>query len=618
MQQTLFDAVRETFMIEKLREKARALPAKPGVYIMLDEAGDVIYVGKAKVLRNRVSSYFVGSHNAKTTALVSKICDFNVIVAKSEFEALVLENSLIKHHMPRYNILLKDDKGYPYVRLDRKKPYARFELVSKQENDGAVYFGPFGGRSVTKDAIEAVCKALKLPTCSRKFPRDIGKERPCLNFHMGNCRGYCLKDATQKEYDEQLEKAVMIFEGKTDKIIESLEKEMNEAAENLKFELAAAKRDSIRALESMKKKQTVLSLKNADTDAVGFYRGENKCCFAVLHYIKGQLLDKDYEILPTPLEEDADAISILIRRFYEVNGTAPENILLPMELPDGEAIEELLRSRYGRHTTLMVPQRGEKRSYSEAAQINAKEEIERITTKEERISKTAAYLKDALGLDTMPDRIEAYDISNTGADDIVASMTTFYKGKPLKKAYKRFKIKSVDGPDDYASMREVIERRLDRFLSDDEGFKPLPDLMLIDGGTVHAKTAQSVIISKNLSVPVFGMVKDDRHRTRALVSPDGREIGISAVPSVFAFIGTIQEETHRFAIEYNRSLRSKRVRKSALDGIAGVGDVRKAALLRHFKSIKAIKEAEIEELMLIVPENAARAIYESFRQEEGK
>lgn len=618
MQQALFDAVREIFMIEKLREKARALPAKPGVYIMLDEAGDVIYVGKAKVLRNRVSSYFVGSHNAKTTALVSKICDFNVIVAKSEFEALVLENSLIKHHMPRYNILLKDDKGYPYVRLDRKKPYARFELASKQENDGAVYFGPFGGRSVTKDAIEAVCKALKLPTCSRKFPRDIGKERPCLNFHMGNCRGYCLKDATCAEYDEQLEKAVMIFEGKTDKIIESLEKEMNEAAENLKFELAAAKRDSIRALESMKKKQTVLSLKNADTDAVGFYRGENKCCFAVLHYIKGQLLDKDYEILPTPLEEDADAISILIRRFYEVNGTAPENILLPMELPDGEAIEELLRSRYGRHTTLMVPQRGEKRRYSEAAQINAKEEIERITTKEERISKTAAYLKDALGLDEMPDRIEAYDISNTGADDIVASMTTFYKGKPLKKAYKRFKIKSVDGPDDYASMREVIERRLDRFLSDDEGFKPLPDLMLIDGGAVHAKTAQSVIISKNLSVPVFGMVKDDRHRTRALVSPDGREIGISAVPSVFAFIGTIQEETHRFAIEYNRSLRSKRVRKSALDGIAGVGDVRKAALLRHFKSIKAIKEAEIEELMLIVPENAARAIYESFRQEEGK
>ena len=618
MQQALFDAVREIFMIEKLREKARALPPKPGVYIMLDEAGDVIYVGKAKVLRNRVSSYFVGSHNAKTTALVSKICDFNVIVAKSEFEALVLENSLIKHHMPRYNILLKDDKGYPYVRLDRKKPYARFELASKQENDGAVYFGPFGGRSVTKDAIEAVCKALKLPTCSRKFPRDIGKERPCLNFHMGNCRGYCLKDAAQSEYDEQLDKAVMIFEGKTDKIIESLEKEMNEAAENLKFELAAAKRDSIRALESMKKKQTVLSLKNADTDAVGFYRGENKCCFAVLHYIKGQLLDKDYEILPTPLEEDADAISILIRRFYEVNGTAPENILLPMELPDGEAIEELLRSRFGRHTTLSVPQRGEKRRYSEAAQLNAKEEIERITTKEERISKTAAYLRDALGLDEMPDRIEAYDISNTGADDIVASMTTFYKGKPLKKAYKRFKIKSVDGPDDYASMREVIERRLDRFLSDDEGFKPLPDLMLIDGGAVHAKTAQSVIISKNLSIPVFGMVKDDRHRTRALVSPDGREIGISAVPSVFAFIGTIQEETHRFAIEYNRSLRSKRVRKSALDGISGVGDVRKAALLRHFKSIKAIKEADIEELMLIVPENAARAIYESFRQEEGK
>ena len=603
-------------MIEELRQKANKLPEKPGVYIMLDSAGDVIYVGKAKILKNRVSSYFHGKHNAKTEALVSKIADFNVIIAASELEALVLENSLIKHHMPKYNILLKDDKGYPFIRLDIKSPYPRFTVESKMEDDGALYFGPYGGRSTSFAAIDTVSKALKLPTCSKQFPRDIGKERPCLNYHMGLCRAYCLKDTPKSEYDEAIKKAVMVFEGKTDKLISELTKEMELAAEELKFELAAEKRDSIKALTTLKRKQNVLSLSKADTDAVGFYRGTTKSCFTVLHYIKGQLLDKDFEIFPDPMETDDEVVSGILRQYYIRRGIVPENVCLPFEIPDTEAVEKFLADVAGRKVNITVPQRGDKKRLTEAASENAKEEVLRITTKEERVTKTALWLKDALGLEAPPERIEAFDISNSGSENIVASMTTFYKGKPLKKAYKKFKIKTLESQDDYHSMQEVIGRRLQRYLDGDESFKPLPDIFLIDGGATHASGAVEVMRKMKFDIPTFGMVKDDRHRTRALVTPTGKEIGISAVPSVFAFIGSIQEETHRFAIEFNRSLNAKKMKKSILDDIKGVGENRKNALLKRFKSIKAIKEASVETLCQVVPQNTARAVYDYFHSEE--
>lgn len=602
-------------MIEKLREKARNLPEKPGVYIMLDESGAVIYVGKAKVLKNRVSSYFHGSHNTKTEALISKIRDFNVIIAKSEFEALVLENSLIKHHMPRYNILLKDDKGYPFIRLDRREAYPRFTVVSKMENDGAEYFGPYGGRGTSFAAIDAVNKALKLPTCSKKFPRDIGKERPCLNYHMGLCRAYCLKDTPKSDYDNAIDQAVMVFEGKTDSLISILTDEMNAAAEELRFELAAEKRDRIKALTALKTKQNVLSLSKADTDAVGFFRGDTKSCFVVLHYIKGQLLDKDFQLIADPMESDGEALSGLIRQYYAIKGTISKEVYLPFDTGDMDALQQYLSELSGKKVYVSVPQRGDKKRLTEAANENAAEEVERATTGEERVTKTAQWLKDALSLESVPERFEAFDISNMGSDDIVASMTTFYKGRPLKKAYKRFKIKTTEGQDDYHSMREAVTRRFERYLSGDENFAPLPDVLLIDGGAVHADCAKQVLCTLNIELPVFGMVKDDRHRTRALVTPDGREIGITAFPAAFAFIGTIQEETHRFAIEYNRTLRSKRVKKSALDDIPGVGEVRKKELLKHFKSIKAIKEATVEEISACVPVSTARAVYDHFRKD---
>ena len=605
-------------MEKSLRETALRLPQQPGVYIMKDAKGEVIYVGKAKKLKNRVSSYFHGEHNLKTEAMISKIADFDVIIANSEFEALVLENSLIKRHMPRYNILLKDDKGYPFIRLDMREEYPTFTVVSRVKDDGARYFGPYGGRGTTKSAVESICKAFRLPTCGKKFPRDIGKTRPCLNHHLGACRGWCLKDATQEEYREAVAMAALALEGKTDDIAEKLRQEMEEAAERLQFELAAEKRDRLRAVTALKTKQRVVAGAMADTDAVGFWRGDARCCFTVMHYMDGDLIDKDYELLELPFEEDGDVISGLLRQYYERRGVTPGSVYLPCELPDGEALEQFLTGISGKKVRLLTPQRGEKVRIVETAELNAREEAERATTREERTTRTMEWLQHALDLPAPPERIEAYDISNTGADSIVAGMTVFVSGRPLKRDYRKFRIRTTETPDDYQSMYEVVSRRAQHFLDGDEKFSPLPDVMFIDGGAGQVRAAQEAMEAAGLAVPVFGMVKDDRHRTRALVTGDGMEIGISAHPAAFAFVGTIQEETHRFAIEYHRSLRGKRVRASSLEKIQGVGEKRRAALLKRFGSIQAIRQADPETLEEALPANVARRVYDYYHSEGGE
>lgn len=603
-------------MSESLREKANKLPLKPGVYIMKDSGGEVIYVGKAKKLKNRVSSYFRGSHDTKTTAMVSRVSDFEVIIANSEFEALVLENSLIKRHMPHYNILLKDGKGYPMVRLGTKEEYPQFSIVSKAENDGARYFGPFGGRVMTREALDAIRKTLKLPTCSKVFPRDIGKGRPCLNLHMGVCDAYCRGTPDAEEYRRVMNEAAMILDGKSAELCSELEREMLSAAEALKFELASEKRDKLRAIAKLESKQIVVSTKSVDTDVVGFSRGVAKSCFVVLHFIGGSLLDKDFELLENPIEDDGEAVSELTRQYYAIRGAYPKNIFLPFETEENALLEQLFTENAGSHVYVTAPRKGEKRRLVETANLNASEEINRATNREEKTLKTLEWLQSALGLEKSPDRIEAFDISNTGSSDIVSSMTVFERLRPLKSAYRRFKIKGTETPDDYYSMYETLTRRFDRYLSGDEKFDTLPDLLLIDGGETHAKVVQNVLVEKGLNIPVFGMVKDDRHRTRALVSPDGAEIGISANPAVFSFIGRIQEETHRFAITYHRELRSKSVKGSELDKIAGVGDKRKETLLKSFKSIKAIRSASLEELSAVVPKNTAAAVYNYYHKDE--
>ena len=586
----------------------------PGVYIMKDKQGGVIYVGKAMRLKNRVSSYFSGAHDEKTMTLVSKISDFDVIIVNSEFEALVLENSLIKHHMPKYNILLRDDKGYPFIRVDLKSDYPVFKIVSKPENDGATYLGPYGGRFITKEAISTVSKALKLSTCGKNFSKTIGKERPCLNFHLGACKAYCRSADMKPEYKESIMEAIDIFRGKTSVLLDKLELEMNEAAENLSFELAAEKRDKIKAIKLMAQKQLVIAGSMADTDVVGFFRGPAKSCFTVLHFIGGKLISKDFEIFETPIEDDPDAVSGIVRQYYERRGFLPKTICLPVVTEDSELLEQLFSEQAGSRVYVISPQRGDKAKLVETANINAREESERASTYEEKTLKTHEWLGNALKLSKTPSRIEAYDISNTGKEDIVASMTVFDRGRAYKKGYRRFKIKTQDGQNDIGSMKEVISRRIARYKEADEKFSVLPDIMLIDGGAVHAKAALQVLSDAELSVPVFGMVKDDKHKTRALVSPDGEEIGIIGNPAVFALIGTIQEETHRFAVEYHRSLRSKGSYKSKLDAIEGIGEKRRNDLLKNFGSIKAIKAASVEELGKVIPKNTAEKVYKHFNE----
>ncbi|MBD5149688.1 MAG: excinuclease ABC subunit UvrC [Oscillibacter sp.] len=596
---------------EELLEKANSLPLAPGVYLMHGKDGEVIYVGKAKKLKNRVSQYFQAGrgHNIKTHTMVGLVDTFDTIIVGSEFEALVLENALIKQYMPRYNILLKDDKGYPFVRLSREA-YPKFSIASRVSDDGARYYGPYGGRFETRSALDAVKAALHLPTCSKTFPRDIGKERPCLNHHMGRCDGFCRKEMTQEEYNRRIDLAVQLLEGKVRLVTAQLEEEMQRAAEDWKFEEAAALRDRIAAIKVLSKRQKVLAGVCADTDVWGLYLGA-KCCYAVLHYEEGQLTGREAELFAASLDEEPEILSALLLQYYGGKAVVPKEICIPAEIEDQEVLEQLLTEQAKHKVTLRVPQRGERAQVLQMAAANAREEAERQTTSQERSDKTLELLGKMLGLPETPSFLESYDISNTGADDIVASMVVFHGSRPAKERYRRFRIKGLDGhPDDYKSMEEVLTRRLTHYMEQDKKFMPLPDVMLIDGGEQHAKVARRVTEHFGLAIPIFGMVKDDRHRTRALVTPEGREIGIKGTQVVFSLIGRIQEETHRFAITFNRESHGKSVKGSTLDGIPGVGEARRTALLKHFKSLKAIKEASLEELQAVVPKNAALAVYQ--------
>ena len=601
--------------IRPLLEKANSLPLLPGVYMMLDAEGTVIYVGKAKKLKNRVSSYFHGEHLPKVAAMVEKVADFQVIVAGSEFEALVLENSLIKRHRPHYNILLKDDKGYPFIRMDRKAEYPRMEISSRVKKDGAEYFGPFGGRSRSREIIDAISKALLLPDCARTFPRDIGKDRPCLNYHLNKCAGWCLRDASAEDYRVRAEQAALILEGKSGELIETLRTRMEQAAEELRFEQAAELRDRIRAIEGLQNRQRVIATDFNDTDAVGFVRGA-RSCFTVLHFSEGDLVGKDVEMLEEPLEEDGEAVAALVRQYYSAEGSGcPKTILLPCEIEGAAELEQLFGEMYGKRVYIEVPKRGERMRLIESAQLNAGEEILRRTTTEQRRSKTLEWLQRALELDSFPHRIEAFDISNLGNMGIVAAMTVFRDGKPLKRDYRKFRIRDLEEQDDYASMYQTITRRFQRYLDGDEKFAPLPDLLLIDGGDRHTATALRALTELGLQIPCFGMVKDDRHRTRALVTAEGKEIGIAGNQAVFSLIGSIQEETHNSAITYQRKLRSEGL-TSALDAIDGIGPKRKNDLLQRFHTLKAIRAASMEELEQVIPRNAAAAVYSTFHREE--
>ena len=601
-------------MKQELIEKANKLPLLPGVYLMKDKDGTVIYVGKAKKLKNRVSSYFHGTHTGKVSAMIMKIQDFEVILVTSELEALVLENSLIKQHRPRYNILLKDDKGYPFIRVSVREEYPEIAISAKKKQDGALYFGPFGGRKKSFGIISEIKGALLLPDCSKKFPRDIGISRPCLNYHLHKCLGWCSGNVPQEEYCARIAQAVRILEGKGAELTRDLRVQMEEEAAQLHFEKAAELRDRIAFLTSLQNRQLVLSNHASETDAIGFSRG-SVSCFSVIRFINGTLVDKNVLITDEPVESDEEAVLSFASQYY-TSGTVriPPTILSQFSGESFSELEKELCELSGKTIHIETPVRGEKKKLLSYATVNANEEMKRLNSKEQQEATVLHTLQKQLSLHRFPERIEAYDISNLGNDGIVAAMTVFLNGKPAKKEYRKFRIKDMEIQNDYASIEQCLERRFTRYKQQDPSFSSLPDLILIDGGERHAHTAQEVLRSFSLKIDIYGMVKDERHRTRALVTPDGLEVTIQNPIELFSFFGRIQEETHRFAITYQRLIRKEKM-DSVLDTVPGIGQKRKADLLAYFHTIRAIREASLDDLACVLPAKAALSVYQTFHNE---
>lgn len=600
-----------------LSEKANRLPLLPGVYIMKNSRGEVIYVGKAKKLKNRVTSYFRGEHLPKVEAMVSKVSDFDVIIVKSELEALVLENSLIKQHKPFYNILLKDDKGYPFIRIDVKSEYPDITLSNRAAKDGALYFGPFGARHKTYEIIGILKKAYLLPDCSEDLSKVNPSRRGCLNYHIGNCRGWCMDSCDKSLYKDYIGEVIRVLQGDTRDIIGQTEKQMLEESERLNFEKAAELRDRIAVLKSLGDKQRVFSTSFDGTDAIGFQHGA-VCCMSVLKYNNGNLTDKDTELLDEPLEEDEAALSELIRQYYQRPGMIiPNKILVQCDLDFKDELETFLSEYSGHAVKIMHPKSGVSSELVRSALVNAGEEIQRRTSEEQRRFRALDSLGKCLGLEVRPHRIEAYDISNLGNSGIVSGMTVFIDGKKSKKDYRHFKLEEIENQDDYASMYRTVYRRFSNALEGIDSFSELPDLVLIDGGRGQTAIAEKAMDELFFHIPVFGMVKDGRHRTRALVDSAGNEIEIAGNTALFSMIGGIQEETHRFTITFQKKQRDAGI-ESALNTIPGIGPQRVKKLMSRFGSLKKIQEASFEELNSVLPQDAARSVIEYFiKQESG-
>lgn len=607
---------------EELKAKVLSLPFEPGVYIMKNRDGQVIYVGKAKALKNRVSQYFQSDsrHSPKTIRMVSNIWDFDIIVTETEFEALVLENQMIKKYQPKYNILLKDDKGYPFIKVTTSKPYPSFSIVAKPGHDADRYFGPYTSRRAAYHAIDTINETLKLKTCRRVFPRDIGKDRPCLNLHLGRCIAPCTGQVSAEEYAARVQEGISLLEGNDKALLADLTARMEQAAEDLRFEQAATLRDRIRAVRALGEKQKVVAGAFAELDAVAYVQGQTRGCVVVLHYLAGDLHDKEFTLLDGVTAADAgEALGAFLKQYYALRGAVPRTVLLSSPIDESEAVGEFLSSIAERKVELAVPQRGRRHDIIRLAEKNAREEILRVETSQERRVKSLELLGQMTGMDELPRILEAYDISNFAGQDTVGSMVVFEDAKPARSRYRKFRIETAaQGQDDYASMTEMLTRRLQRWKDGDEKFTPLPSAFLIDGGLGHVRTAQRVLDQFGVTTPCFGMVKDDHHRTRGLVAPDGREFGISTVPAVFALIGRIQEEVHRFAITYNRALGAKKVRGSSLDQIEGVGEKRRNDLLKHFGTIENIRAASVDELSRVVPRTVAENVHDYYEKRAKK
>lgn len=604
--------------IKELRKKSMALPKLPGVYIMKDKNHNIIYIGKAKALKNRVSQYFGSQNNhlEKVRQMVSNVDDFDYIITDSEFEALILECSLIKQHTPKYNILLKDDKGYSYIKITGDR-WRKISYSLQQDDTRATYIGPYKSSYYVKNAVEEAVKIFQLPTCNRRFPDDFGKGRPCLNYHIKQCCAPCRGKMKLSEYNEHIESALDFLKGGTASSIAEMTLAMNKAAENLDFERAAKIRDRIEAVKKMNDKQKVVDIRVEEQDVIAYATDGESGAFEVFRFKDGRLFDREHFIVDNT--DDQELMTEFITGYYSIRDGVPKQLTLDRELGDKALLEKWLTEKRGSRVYILSPQRGEQKQLVDMCRKNA---MERIAQK--KGSTTGEYsvleeLKEVLGLEKIPEYIEAYDNSNFSGTENVCGMIVYEKGKKNKSAYKKFKIKSFEGQDDYASMAEVLDRRLTELenAKDETGFGRKPDLILLDGGKGQVNAVLPVMKKHNSDIPVFGMVKDDHHRTRGIVSSAG-EIAISRKRKLFTFISKLQDEVHRFAIGYQRQRRNINTFKSSLTDIPGVGQERAKALLKYFRTIKNISNADYQEILSAPKMNkvAAQQVYDYFHNKE--
>lgn len=603
--------------LEYLREKVKKLPLQPGIYIMKDKKGQIIYIGKAKALKNRVSSYFrsVEKHTPKVYRMVENVWDFEYIVTSSEFEALVLECSFIKQHTPKYNILLKDDKGYHYIRVGGGE-YGKITACHQPQKDGARYLGPYISGYVVKQTVDEVNKVFLLPTCNRNFPQEIGKQRPCLNYHIKQCMAPCSGKISPQEYAEALEEAVSFLKGSSANIQKILTQKMMQAAEAMQYEKAARYRDRIRAIQGLAENQKVVSIRYEEEDVIALVQSSVKCCAVVLQFRDYRLVDKEYFMLDE-LSEFAQNASLtdskeqavepmmqelrtqFVLRYYDMKQQVPKAVVLDGPPSCQQELEEYLCQKAQRSVQLLLPQKGDQMKLLQMAKENASQQIAEQTRRTSREISALDELARLLGLHQVPNYIEAYDISNIGSETIVAGMVAFEGGRPLKGAYRKFSVRSVVGkPDDYASMREVLTRRLERYEQHKQegvGFGRLPDLILLDGGRGHVAAVKPLVRQMGFDIPIFGMAKDDRHRTRTIATEDG-ELSVSSFRAAFDLLTSIQDEVHRFSIGYSRSKHASRAMESVLRSVEGIGEKRAKNLFLRFRTLKAMEAATVEQL----------------------
>ena len=611
-----------TEKLQELRKKAMALPLRPGVYLMKNAEGTVIYVGKAKALKNRVSQYFGSdtNHSPKVRRMVSQVDRFDYILADSEFEALVLECSLIKQYAPKYNILLKDDKGYRYIRVT-PPPFSRITESKQKRGDGARYIGPYMSSFGIKQAIDEAGKVFGLATCTRPLAygkRPSATERPCLNFHIGQCCAPCTGRISEQEYAARVEGALdMILHGSS-AMLETLQKRMEAAAEALEFEKAAELRDRMNAIRRMNDRQKVVMSRVPEQDIFGLAQGEGHLCMQVFRFEGGSLRDKE-EFLLEEGESLPEVRAEFLRRYYSTRDRIPPQVTLDGEAEDTGLLERFLSERAGRRVHIVLPQKGEQAQLAEMCRQNAAEYLARHLGMSGRDAAALDELARLLGLPAPPQVIECYDISHTAGEDAVGGMVVFRGGRPYKEGYRRFKLRGGEGGDDCAAMREVLSRRLNEYTEhagEEDSFGRLPDLLLLDGGTAQVEAVRPLLEAFGVQVPLYGLVKDGHHRTRAIAS-EGGEIAIQSRRTAFTLLSSIQEEVHRYAIGYHRKTRRRSALQNTLTGIEGIGETRSRELLRHFGSLRAVSQATVEELCTVrgMTRPAAENLVRYFRKE---